>query len=106
MAVFESEVCFISCSQSQIDRANRIMQVIIALENQSLEAAGNSDISEYSLDDGQIRIKTAYRTPEEIAKAIDHYEKIYNRIVARCSGTRIVSLRDARAFNLNSGNAF
>jgi len=106
MADYESEACYITCSASMLERADRIKQVIIALENQAIIAAENSDIADYSLNDGLINIRTAYRTPTEIANAIDRYEKIYERIIARCSGTRVFSLRDSKAFNLNSRNGF
>lgn len=98
MALYDSEALYITCSTSTQERLSRIEAVIIALENQALIAAGDSNISEYSLNDGQVTIRTAYRNPSEIAKAIDVYEAMYNRIFNRCAGLNIVRLRDARSF--------
>lgn len=79
----------------------RICQIITALENQQIAAAGKSDISEYQLNDGQINIRTIYRSPDAIAKAINDYEKIKTRLEHKLSGTRVVTLRDAAAVRTN-----
>lgn len=98
MALYDSEALYITCSTSTQERLSRIESVIIALENQALIAATDSNISEYSLNDGQVTIRTAYRNPSDIAKAIDVYEAMYNRIFNRCSGLNIVKLKDSRSF--------
>lgn len=92
----ESE--FIVCAQSIRDRMDRIGQILTKLEEQMILAVEDVAVSEYTLNDGQVVIKTAYRSPESIAKAIDHYERIYNRLANRCNG-RIFTLKDARSFN-------
>lgn len=98
MALYDSESMYIVCSTSTQERLARIEAVIIALENQALIAAGDSNISEYSLNDGQVTIRTAYRSPDSIAKAINVYEAMYQRLFNRCGGLNIVRLRDARSF--------
>ena len=100
MTYYESESLYFSCSTTAIERLKRLEQIIIALENQAIIAASNADVSEYSLNDGQVTIRTAYRNMEEIAKAIDRFQAIYNRLKNKCMGTSIVSLRDFRSFNL------
>jgi len=99
MADFSSESLYIADSQSTLDRMTRINNIIIALENQMIVAAGDVNIADYSLNDGQINIRTAYRSPETIAKAINMFDSMYQRMQARLYGTQIVSLRDARSFN-------
>jgi hypothetical protein len=82
-------------------RYDRIKAIITALENQQLALVGNSDVVSYSLDDGQTRISTTYRSADQIAKAIDQYEKILIRIESQITGTRIVRLADAGSIQSN-----
>ena len=98
MAIFDCEANYIVCSTGTQERLARIESIIIALENQAIIAATDSNIAEYSLNDGQVTIRTAYRNPTEIAKAIQVFENMYQTIYNRCSGMSIVSLRDARSF--------
>ena len=83
------------------DRYDRICAIIRALEDQQLAVVGNSDVESYTLDDGQTRINTTYRSALEIAKAIDQYERIKNRIQGELLGTRVVALRDANTIKSN-----
>ena len=99
----QTEYEYIIDSTSLKERYDRICAIIEALENQQLAAAGNTDVEEYTLDDGQTKIKTVYRSPEQIAKAIDNYEKIKNRVLAQMTGTRIMRLGDAKSIR-NYGN--
>lgn len=79
------------------ERYDRICAIITALENQQIAAVGNSDVISYSLDDGQTRISTNYRSALDIQKAIEGYEKIKERILNQITGTRIVRLADAES---------
>lgn len=96
-----TEYQYVIDSTSLKQRYDRISAIITALENQQLLMAGNSDVLSYSLDDGQTRISTNYRSPDQIAKAIDQYEKILKRIEAEITGTRIVRLADAESIQSN-----
>lgn len=96
-----TEYEYIIDSTSLKQRYDRITAIITALENQQLAAVGNSDVLQYSLDDGQTRISTMYRSADQIAKAIDVYEKIQNRILSQITGTRIVRLADAKDVQSN-----
>ena len=100
MTYFESEATYIVASQNDQDRLTRLKQVITALENQMIVAATDANIEEYSLNDGQVTIRTKYRNPDDILKSINTLEAIYNRLFYKLSGQHIVSLRDARSFNL------
>lgn len=103
MATEYTERCYITCSTTTQERIARLQQVIEALENQAINAAGNADLNSYSLNDGQIIIRTDYRNPTEIADAIEVYEKILIRLINRCSNTRIFTVRDARSLNIRNG---
>ncbi len=82
-------------------RYDRVTEIITALENQMILAAGNSTTEEYELNDGQIKIRTLYRNPDSISKAIDSFEKIRNRILAELTGTRRMRLADAESIQSN-----
>jgi hypothetical protein len=83
------------------ERYDRIQSIIRGLEIQQLQIIGNCDVDSYTLNDGQIQISTRYRSPEQIQKAIDAYEKISNRILYQLTGTRVVRLADAEAVQSN-----
>ena len=79
-----------------IERVNRIDQIITALELRVLDAgAGNSDIDEYSLDDGQIKIKTKYRSVDSMYTAIQGFEALKQKLLNKLNG-RVTVARDVR----------
>lgn len=96
-----TEYQYIIDSTSLKQRYDRIVSIITALETQQLAMVGNSDVVSYSLDDGQTRISTNYRNPDQVAKAITEYEKIAERILNQITGTRIVRLADAKSIQSN-----
>jgi hypothetical protein len=98
-----TEYQYVIDSTSLKARFDRITAIITALENQQLLIVGNCDALSYSLDDGQTRITTTYRSADQISLAITAYEKIRNRILAELTGTRIVRLADAGSIQSNNG---
>jgi hypothetical protein len=96
-----TEYQYIIDSASLKERYDRIVAIIAALENQQLLDVGKSGILSYSLDDGQTRISTQYRSADQIMKAIESYERIKERILNQITGTRIVRLADAKSIQSN-----
>lgn len=96
-----SEYQYVIDSVDLKQRYDRIKAIITALENQQLLSVGKAGTISYSLDDGQTRISTQYRSFDQVAKAIESYEKILTRIESQITGTRIVALRDAKAVQSN-----
>lgn len=96
-----TEYEYIINSDGLKERYDRICAIIKALEDQMLLAAGNSDVEAYTLDDGQTRINTQYRNVLDIAKAIDAFERIKNRVQQELLGTGVVALRDAKTIQSN-----
>lgn len=92
-----TEYQYVIDSTSLKERYDRICTIITALENAQIAGVSNSDVVSYTLDDGQTRINTTYRSAEDIQKAIDGYEKIKERIANQLTGTRIVRLADAKS---------
>ena len=81
-----NEILYIQSATSLENRLERINNVIGALELLLLENIGNSGISEYNLDDGQIKIKTLYRSVTSISSAIDALEKQKQRLLNQLNG--------------------
>lgn len=91
---------YLESATSLKDRIAKTLQVINALENQRLSAAldgSKSNIKEYSLDDGQTKIKTVYRDLSEINNTIFALEKELERMYNKLNG-RMVRLTDGKNF--------
>ena len=85
-----TETLYIEGATGLVERLARIEAIIEALELRQVEVIGKSNVEEYQLDDGQVKIKTIYRSSEEIAKAIEAYEKLKQKILNRLNGRQIV----------------
>ena len=85
-----NETVYIEGATGLLDRLSRIESIIEALELRQVAVIGNSDIEEYSLNDGQIQIRTIYKSAESIAKAITAYEKIKQSILNKLNGRGMV----------------
>jgi len=85
-----NETVYIEGATGLIDRLSRIESIIEALELRQVAVIGNSDIEEYSLNDGQIQIRTLYKSAESMAKAIMSYEKIKQSILNKLNGRGMV----------------
>jgi hypothetical protein len=89
-----TEKLYIESATTLEAKLERYTQIIDALELQMLNAsAGNSDIQEYSLNDGQVQIRTAYRDPLAIGKAIDIFIRLRQKTMNELNGRGFV-LRD------------
>lgn len=95
-----TETLYLENSTSLVNKLARIDAILLALETQSLTAAGTSNIEEYMLDDGQVKIRTIYRDAVSIAKAIELYEKLRTKILNKLNG-RQMALRDSRGIPFN-----
>lgn len=85
-----NETLYIEGATTLESRLLRITQIIEALELRAVESVANEDVEEYSIDDGQVKIKTSYRGLENISKAIQAYEIIKQRILNKLNGRSMV----------------
>lgn len=86
-----TEKLYIENATSLEQRLERYEQIIEALELQMVNVgAGNSDIEEYTLDDGQVKISTTYRDVNQIAKAIQGFEFLRQKIINKLNGRSVV----------------
>jgi len=99
--IYLSETLYIESGTSLRDKVTKIDALITALEDIALNSAGNMDIEDYSLDDGQSKISTTYRDIDSIIKAISDFEKLRQMYINRING-RIVRLLPANSItNVN-----
>lgn len=84
------------------ERGVRIKAIIAGLEQQYAESLTSSADESYMLDDGQTKIQTSYRDPNQIIKAIEGYERLLTRIENYACG-RVTALRDARSWHSRWG---
>lgn len=84
------------------DYSSRILAIDLLIDKMLLslaEQAGGSTsgISEYQLDDGQIKIRTAYNSLKDVEAGITSLERLKQIYINRMQG-RTVVLRDVGAF--------
>ena len=96
MLVYDSAYIYIKSQKTLKDRITAIEAIINALYDTALKAAGNDDVEEYMLDDGQTKIKTVYKGVDDIVDSIDAFEKLLQRLYNQLNG-RTVRLVDYRS---------
>ncbi len=88
MAYYENIVLYIGCSSDKKEQIARINTLIKALEDTELLAAGNADIEEYRLDDGQTIVKAINRDISSIENTIAKLIKRRTKLQNECVGFR------------------
>jgi hypothetical protein len=106
MASYDTILGYINCSQGVKDEITRIDAVITALQDAQLKGALNGEVSEYSLDDGQTKIKQVFNSYEGLSKAVLALETRKKSLInENCLG-RVMTLRDKDSFNLYKGHGY
>ena len=82
--------------------SDRIMAYDLLIDTLLMSVADHSkevgvNIAEYQLDDGQVKIKTNYRSIQEIQSGINALEKSKQMWLNRLQG-RVVVLKDVNSF--------
>lgn len=100
MVYFDSAEIYIRSARNLEERINKIGQIIDALENTMLNAAGKGDIEEYSLDDGQTTIRTKYRDMNAIRLSIAGFDALQDRLIAKLNNRngRVIRFVDSKNF--------
>lgn len=99
---FDSADKYIRSTDDIRTKIARLDQVISALLDMSLTAAATGNFSEYSLDDGQTKIKTVYRSMDEVVASIKSFEGLKSIYVAQYNNSsmgRARRLVDRKNFN-------
>jgi uncharacterized cupin superfamily protein len=95
--LFDSSAKYINQASTLVDRLNRIEAIIDALYTVALTAAAGDNIGEYFINDGQVQIKTTYKSSADIEKSIIAYERLKEMLKNQLNG-RGVRLMDGKNF--------
>lgn len=94
---FDSADIYVDSAADNRAKIVRIDAIITALETSALKAAAKNAIQEYTLNDGQTTIRTAYRNTDEILNSIAAFERLKQMYVNRLNG-RMMRLVDGKNF--------
>jgi hypothetical protein len=97
MVVFDSAALYIESQTGIKAKIVAIDAIIDALLVTAAKAATNDHLTEYSLNDGQVQIKSAYRGASAIFNSIKEFEKLKQIYMSRING-RVVRLVDSKNF--------
>ncbi len=98
MVYYETCTIYINSATTIKAKIAKIDAVIDMLLESALKAASTDNLSEYSLDDGQSKIKTVYRGSTGVAQAIEIFEIQKQRLINQLNG-RITRSVDSKNLN-------
>jgi hypothetical protein len=96
---YSSISVFLESKKSVVDKIsaiNALIDSMIATMADHASGAG-ANIEEYSLDDGQVKIKTVYRSLADVQSGVASLEKMKQIYINRYNGRNII-LRDGGTF--------
>lgn len=99
MVIYDSAYIYVDSCTSIKEKIVRLDAIITALEDTALKSAANDDVTEVSLDDGQTKIKTAYKGTDSVLKSIKGFIKLKNYYVNKLNG-RVIRLVDSKSFRM------
>lgn len=95
MVTYDSAAVYVDqCSTLQA-KITAIDAIIDALLLTAVKAAAGENISQYSLNDGQVIISTTYKTAADVQKSITAFEQIRQMYINRING-RVIRLVDSK----------
>lgn len=89
MAVYYNTcIDYIRCASGAKEKIARLQEIIDILDDSILEGQLKGHLNEYSLDDGQTKIKEVFVTVKDTQDAILALEQRIERIKNKCIGRR------------------
>lgn len=95
---FNNEGLYIESKKTYAEKALAIDSIIEALLILAANEAGSDGVTEYSLNDGQVQIKTVKRGVNAIMQSIASFEKLKQYYIVKSRGTRMTRLVDGKTF--------
>lgn len=86
---------YIECRQTLLDKITAINNLISAMELKLVDTVGQTNYADYNMDDGQMKVRAAYRSPSDVMAGITALEQLRQRYINRLNG---------RSRNLRGGN--
>jgi hypothetical protein len=99
MTVYDSADIYIESRTGARAKIAAIDAIIDALLLSAAKAATGENITEYSLDDGQTKIKTIRRSSKEIEASIMAFQRLKQLYINQLNG-RVVRMIDGKNFNI------
>ena len=98
--VYSSISAYIGSKETVAEEIAAVQEIIKLLRTRGREVAEGvaATTDEYSLDDGQVRIRTKYRGLADIQKAIFYWRKELNTLINQYNGRTMVH-RDVRGLH-------
>lgn len=97
MVIYDSAAIYVESCQTTRGKINAIENIIQALLIASVKAATTGNLSQYSMNDGQVIINCTYRNVNEIADSITALEGTKQMYINRLNG-RKMRLVDSKNF--------
>lgn len=97
MVEYSSEVAYLESKTDAKSKIKAIDAIVDQLLITAAKAALSEDVTEYSLDDGQTKIKTIRRPVSAIMKSIADLRTLQQEYINQLNG-RIIQLRDSKNF--------
>jgi hypothetical protein len=85
-----TEKYYIESATDLLTRIARIEAIILALEARLLAGADVEDVNAYSLDDGQVKINTQYRSTAAMMKGLHQLDTLRQRLINQLNGRSTV----------------
>ncbi len=95
---FNDEGLYIESKKTYAEKALAVDQIIEALLVLAATEAGSEGVTEYSLNDGQVQIRTVKRGVNAIMQSIQSFEKLKQYYIVKSRGTRMTRLVDGKSF--------
>lgn len=83
---------YIECKPTLFDKIKAINLLIDAMELKMLDVTDSVAYDEYQMDDGQMKVRTKYRSVKDVMAGINGLEQLKQRYVNRYNG-RVTVMR-------------
>lgn len=97
MVLYDSSAIYVQSCIGMRARIAAIDAILDALFATALKAAAGEDISQYSLNDGQVIIATTYKTAGDVERSIIAFERMKHMYMNQLNG-RVIRLVDSKNF--------
>lgn len=98
MVTFDSAGLYVLSKKGIRAQIAAIDEIIAALLITALDSAGKDGVTEYSLNDGQVQIRTVNRGAKGIQESILAFRRLKNDLISEYNGGRMTRLVDSKAF--------
>jgi hypothetical protein len=99
MTVYDSADIYLESRTGARAKITAIDAIVDALLLTAAKAAAGENILEYSLDDGQTKIKTVRRSSKEIEASIMAFQRLKQLYINQLNG-RVFRMIDSKNFNI------